>query len=136
MKLLSVWMMSALLVCVASGEESRSEGTSPQPRPRLDAARQTAVATPVNETKEEAAPVLLLEKLVVKDRSALPTRPPTVEDPVGEFGPLKGGRYLRRDAGPFRFEAGVWPSINLFEEESRFKPAKVLIEFDFLRIKF
>lgn len=74
--------------------------------------------------------------MVVKDSVIFRDRPPTVEDPAGKFSPLSGGRLLRRDAGGVRFEVGIWPHIDLFEEESRFKPTKTLIQFDFLRIKF
>ena len=78
----------------------------------------------------------MLQRLVVKERGAIPLRRPAVDDPVGEFSPLRGGRYLRRDIGKFRVEAGLWPSIELFEEEARFKPMKVPIHMDFLRIKW
>jgi hypothetical protein len=136
MKLFTAGMFFVFSTCAAIAAEPRSNGAVPQPRPRLDPTRQTAVSTRIPETKQEANPALVLDRLVVKESSVLAERPPAVEDPKGEFTLKSGGRFLRRDAGPFRFEAGLWPSIDLFPEESRFQPTKVLIEFDFLRIKF
>jgi hypothetical protein len=136
MKLFTAGMMSLLTIWAANAAAPRSEGAVPQPRPRLDPTREAAVPTPVAEEKREANPALVLDRLVVKEQSIRTERLPAVEDPKGEFSPTGGGRFLRRDAGPIRLEAGVWPVIDLFAEESRFKPTKVLIEFDLLRIKF
>jgi hypothetical protein len=136
MKLLTAGMISVLAICAANAAAPRAESAVPQPRPRLDPTRQTAVPTPVAEEKPDSNPALVLDRLVVKEQSVLRERPPAVEDPKGEFSPTGGGRFLRRDAGPIRVEAGVWPAIDLFAEESRFKPTKVLVELDLVRIKF
>jgi hypothetical protein len=136
MKLFTAGLFLMMSTCAAIAAEPRSSGAVPQPRPRLDPTRQAVVPTRVPDVKEEADPALVLDRLVVKDSPVFAERPPAVEDPKGEFTLKDGGRYLRRDAGPFRLEAGIWPSIDLFPDESRFKPTKVLIEFDFLRIKF
>lgn len=136
MKLLTAGMISMLSMYAVNAAELRAGAATPQPRPRLDPTRQVAVSTPVAEPKQEPHPAFMLERIIVKERSLSTGRPPAVEDPTGAFTPTGGGRFLRREAGPFRFEAGLWPSIDLFPEESRFQPTKVLIEFDFLRIKF
>jgi hypothetical protein len=140
MKLLPLGLLSVLTICAAYAAETRSVVTQPQPRPRLDPARQTAVSTPVpepatEETKEDSVS-MVLDRLVVKDRAVPTGRPPAVEDPVGKFTPLKGGRLLRRDFGGLRIDAGLWPSIELFEDEARFKPTRTQITLDFLRIKW
>lgn len=135
MKLLCVSVVSLLSIGVATAQDQPTATVRPQPRLRLDPARQAAVSMPVEPAKSEAK-VFVLDRLVVKDRAIFRERPPAVEDPVGKFSPLSGGRFLRRDAGGVRFEVGIWPHIDLFEEESRFQPTKVLIQFDLLRIKF
>jgi hypothetical protein len=78
----------------------------------------------------------MLERMEVKEAAPFPKRRPAVEDPSGKFSPASGGRLLRRDVGGVRFEVGIWPNIELFEEEARFKPTKIPIQFDFLRIKW
>lgn len=131
--------ISALIICSATAQQPGSNAIRPQPRPRLDpeqTATATPVTTPIADDKNESGAPLMLQRLVVKERGAIPLRRPAVDDPVGEFSPLRGGRYLRRDIGKFRVEAGLWPSIELFEEEARFKPMKVPIHMDFLRIKW
>ena len=136
MKLLLAAMMSALVIDTVAAESKSPVVVMPQPRVRLDPNRQTAVTTPVEVEKKTGETPYMLERMVVKERSALPSRPPAVEDPTEMFSPLKGGRMLRRDAGPFRFEAGLWPHIELFDEEARFQPTKTRIDLDFLRIKW
>lgn len=136
MKLLLAAMLSALVMDGVAAESASPAALKPQPRVRLDPSRQVAVTRPVEVEKKTGDIPYMLERMVVKERSALPSRPPAVEDPTDSFSILKGGRMLRRDAGPFRFEAGIWPHIELFEEEARFKPTKTRIDFDFLRIKW
>ncbi|HTO04797.1 MAG TPA: hypothetical protein VL069_13890 [Opitutus sp.] len=135
MKLLCFGVVSLLSIGVAIAQDRSSSTMRPQPRPRLDPARQAAVSMPVAPAKSEAE-VLVLDRLVVKDSAIFRERPPAVEDPTGRFSPLSGGRLLRRDTGGFRFEVGIWPSIDLFAEEARFKPTKIPVHLDFLRIKF
>lgn len=136
MKLLLAAMLSALVMEGVAAEPTSPAPLKPQPRVRLDPSRQVAVTRPVESEKKIGETPYMLERMVVKERSALPSRPPAVEDPTDPFSILKGGRMLRRDAGAFRFEAGIWPHIELFEEEARFKPTKTRIDFDFLRIKW
>ena len=136
MKLLFAVILFAFVIRSAPADEKPPSPVIPQPRVRLDPNRQTAVTTPVEVEKKTTEIPYMLERMVVKERRALPSRPPAVEDPTGKFSPLDGGRMLRRDACTFRFEAGLWPHIELFDEEARFKPTKVRIDFDFLRIKW
>ena len=135
MKMFCVGVVSLLSIGVAVAQNPSSSSVRPQPRPRLDPARQAAVSMPVAQSKSESE-VLVLDRMVVKDSPIFRQRPPAVEDPVGKFSPMSGGRFLRRDVGGFRFEVGIWPSIDLFAEEARFKPTKIPVQFDFLRIKF
>jgi len=120
----------------AAGAETRSATMAPQPRPRLDPALQATVPPPTIQSRKPSDPPYMLERLIVKERPAIPIRPPAVQDPKGEFSPIDGGRLWRKDRGAFRMEAGIWPSIELFEEEARFRPTKTRIDFDFLRIKW
>ena len=138
MKLLSPAVISLLLIGMVIAGGTRLSAAMPQPRPRLDPARQAAVTTPApkEEKKTEAEAPVMMDRLVVKEHGSIPTHPPAVEDPTGEFSPLKGGRTLRRDVGNLRIEAGIWPHIELFEDEARFKPTKTRVDLDFLRIKF
>ena len=138
MKLLCVGVASLLALNAATAQEQRSSTVRPQPRLRLDPARQAAVTLPAAPADQEQSdrPVHVLDRLVVKDSAVFRKRPPEVEDPVGKFSPLSGGRFLRRDLGGVRVEVGIWPYIDLFEEEARFKPTQTLIRFDLLRIKF
>ena len=132
--------MSVLILCVASAQEKPPSPTIPQPRVKLDPTRQRPVTRPAGseqteQTKESSVPIML-ERMEVKEAAPVPMRRPAVDDPSGEFSPLSGGRLLRRDVGGVRFEVGIWPNIELFEEEARFKPTKIPIQFDFLRIKW
>ena len=138
MKLLCVGVASLLALNAATAQEQRSSTVRPQPRLRLDPARQAAVTLPAAPADQEQSdrPVHVLDRLVVEDSAVFRKRPPAVEDPVGKFSPLSGGRFLRRDLGGVRVEVGIWPYIDLFEEEARFKPTQTLIRFDLLRIKF
>lgn len=125
-----------LSICVAVGAETRSGTPAPQPRVRLDPATRAAVVVPQNETGSASDVPVMLDRFVVKDRRELPIQRPTVEDPTGEFSPLKGGRLLRRDVGGVRVEVGLWPWIELFERESRYKDSRTHVKMDFLRIKW
>lgn len=133
MKLLFAASIAVLAMGMVRAEESRAV---PQPRLRLDPARMAAVSVPVAPAATEAAAPLMMDRLIVKERSAVPQRRREVEDPVGTFSPLGGGRLLRRDGRGLRFEAGIWPTIEVFEDEARFKESKTLIRFDFLRLKW
>ena len=136
MKTSTAAFLSVLFVCVAVGEETRSSSPVPQPRVRLDPVTRAAVVVPQNETGNASDVPIMLDRFVVKDRRELPIQRPTVEDPAGEFSPLKGGRLLRRDVGGVRVEVGLWPWIELFEKESRFKDSRTHVKMDFLRIKW
>jgi hypothetical protein len=138
MKLLCVGVVSLLTMSVATAQDQPSSTVRPQPRLRLDPARQAAVTLPAAPADQEKSdrPVHVLDRLVVKDSAVFRERPRAVEDPTGKFSPLSGGRFLRRDLGGLRVEAGIWPYIDLFEEEARFQPTQMLIRFDLLRIKF
>ena len=137
MKLHYVGIMSVLIFCVASAQEKTPSPSLPQPRVKLDPSRQRAVtgSTASEQTKASNVPIML-ERMEVKEAAPVPLRRPAVEDPTGEFSPGSGGRMLRRDAGGVRYEAGIWPNIELFEEEARFKPTKIGVQFDFLRMKW
>src|SRR5690606_22992511 len=99
MKLFCVGVVSLFTISVATAQEQSSSTIRPQPRLRLDPARQAAVTVPVAAPVETAGsaevPVHVLDRLVVKDSAIFRQRPPTVEDPVGKFSPLSGGRLLR-----------------------------------------
>jgi hypothetical protein len=136
MKLHFVGLLSLLLLFSASAQDKPADSVRPQPRVRLDPSRQKAVERPAAGTKKESNVPVMLERLVVKEAAPLPMRRPAVEDPQGEFSPAGGGRLLQRDVGGLTLEAGIWPHIELFEDEARSKGMKVPVEFDFLRLKF
>jgi hypothetical protein len=134
----SLFLLTCLaLVTEAVGAETRSSSAVPQRRVRLDPAIYAAASeTPEERKNAPNTPPIMLQRLVVKERSPLPERRPAVEDPKGAFSPLRGGRILQGDVGGLRMEVGIWPTIELFDEEARFKPAQTRIRFDFLRIKW
>ena len=136
MKLRHVTTLLGVMVLAASAQEKGPDSTQPQPRVRLDPSRQKAITRPVAEEKKESDVPLMLERMDVKEAAPVPMHRPAVEDPSGELSFKNGGRVWRRDAGAFRMEAGIWPHIDLFDDEARFKPMKVPLEFDFLRIRF
>jgi hypothetical protein len=141
MKLCRTVLPFLLMLAVAKGAETPRSPQQPQPRLRLDP-QTRAAATEISDERSSGEPrpssevPVMLQRLVVKETIPLPIRRPAVEDPTGSFSPLDGGRLLRRDVGGMRVEVGIWPSIELFEEEARFKPTKTRISFDFLRIKW
>jgi hypothetical protein len=102
----------------------------------LDPSVQTAVERPAKEEKKAGEIPYMLERLVVKERAELPLRRRAVEDPTGPFGPFSGGRFYRRDSGPVRIELGLWPNIDIFDEEARFAGQKTKAEFDVVRVKW
>jgi hypothetical protein len=136
MKLHYVGLLSLLLLASMSAQDKPAESVRPQPRVRLDPSRLKAVERPEAETKKASNVPVMLERLVVKEAAPLPMRRPAVEDPQGEFSPAGGGRLLQRDLGGLKLEAGIWPHMELFEDEARFKGMKVPVEFDFVRLKF
>ncbi|MEO7600161.1 MAG: hypothetical protein ABIV50_14590 [Opitutus sp.] len=127
----------ALMVLVSTGfaADVGPAPAAPLPRAKLDPATLPTVRPPRTDDVATNDPIAL-EKMVVRQRP-LPIGPRrAVEDSTGRFTPMDGGRFYRRDAGPFRFEAGIWPTIELFDEEARFKGTQTKISFDFLRIKW
>lgn len=138
MKTIALGVLSVVAVCVATAAIERSSSPLPQPRVRLDPATRSAIPEPERRPEEPSAParVILMERLVVKERSALPLREPAVEDPTGAFSATRGGRFMRRDAGRFRAEVGLWPWINIFGEEARFAPQATRVGVDVVRVKW
>jgi hypothetical protein len=126
-----------LAACGAIRGEEKAASPSPQPRLRLDAARQAAVPEPEKsaEEKKPADVPYMLDRLIVKQRAER-LRQRAITDPTGPFDPFRGGRFLRRDIGAFRVELGIWPNIDIFEEEARFAPQKTKALFDFVRVKW
>ena len=124
-----------LFASAAIDAVAASAASTPLPRAKLDPANLPTVPPPKADDPVTSDPIAL-ERMVVRQR-ALDLGPRReVEDPTGKFSPMNGGRFYRRDAGPFRFEAGIWPTIDLFPEESRFKGTKTHVSFDFLRLKW
>ena len=133
------FIIGLLVIFIVSNRVAADEQASPLtplPRVKLDPAVLPTVPPPRADAPAANNDPIALERMVVRQR-ALDLGPRReVEDPTGKFSPLNGGRFYRRDAGPFRFEAGIWPTIDLFPEESRFKSTKLLVSFDLLRIRW
>lgn len=133
MKPLSI---GVLLILVAVFRVSAEAQPAPLPRVKLDPTVLPTVRPPRTDEPAATNDPIALEKMVVRQR-ALDLGPRrAVEDATGKFTPINGGRFYRRDAGPFRFEAGIWPTIDLFPEEARFKESATHVSFDFLRLKW
>jgi hypothetical protein len=108
---------------------------SPLPRARLDPATRSAVVLPANEPSTRPEPPLMLKRFNVTGRGLTPLRRPAVEEAKGDFTLRDGGRLIK-DIGALRGEAGVWPWIDLFEEEARFKEQRVGVQMVFFRFRF
>lgn len=138
MKTVTLSLLSFALVGLIGAAERRPSTLTPQPRVRLDPATRSAIPEPVRRSPEPATAgsPYLLERLVVKERSVLPLRPPAVEDPTGRFTPVRGGRFTQQEVGPVRVEIGVWPWIDLFAEEARFADQVTRVSVDVVRMKW
>ena len=138
MKSIALGVLSLFALCVAPAAIERSSSPLPQPRVRLDPATRAAIPEPERRPEEPSATAsaVLMERLVVKERRALPLREPAVEDPTGAFSPTRGGRLIRKDAGRFRAEVGLWPWIDIFGEEARFAPQSTRAAVDVVRVKW
>ncbi|MEO6002974.1 MAG: hypothetical protein ABIZ04_13420 [Opitutus sp.] len=119
---------------LALGADPDTSSATPQPRMRLDPATRSAVVEPANrEITSSANDAVVLERFVVRGRNLLRRNP---QEPTGSFTPANGGHFLQRDLGGLRVEVGLWTTIDLFDEEARFKPQKTKFSFDFLRIRW
>ena len=120
---------------LAHAAEPGVSSATPQPRVRLDPATRAAVAEPATrEISTSSNDAGVLDRYVVRGRSLLLRRNP--QEPEGAFTPANGGHFFQHDLGGLRVEVGLWTTIDLFDEEARFKPQKTKFSFDFLRIRW
>jgi hypothetical protein len=133
---MNAYITSTLMVVssctVATAEDVQS---TPRPRLRLDPVTRTAV--PASEAGEKVQPaVVVMDKVEVK-AGAIPMERLNERPYEGEFSAHQGGRVLKSDGGPVRWEIGVWPSIDQMFTDSGLRPrAETRLNVDMVRIRF
>ena len=130
--------MFLLLVGMAVGEEKQSASAAPQPRIRLNDTRTAPVILPATEERKSitGTSVVVMDKFVVKGQSGMPMGPLKEPKPTGPFSLLGGGRFFRADMKGARIEVGMWPYVDILADDARFKPPRLGVAMDFLRISW
>lgn len=117
--------MAVLPVAVTVAQEKSS--ASPQPRVRLDPQTRTAIAEPETSatagapTGRTAAPVVLMDRYVVKGKYEVPLGPAPLTQATGPFTWSGGGRFFQKNVGAAQVEVGLWPYVSIFADDERFK---------------
>ena len=124
-------LLFTLLAGALAGQEKPTTAVIPQPRPRLNPVA-VAAAGATGEKQASDAAIVVLDRFIVKAEGVVPTGPKKEAEPEGKFSPLRGGRFF----GNARVEVGLWPYVDMFEKDARFKPQKTSVGLDFLRIKW
>jgi len=141
MRPLTLLAWSVLFAGVAAGGEKLSSSEAPLPRVRLDPVTRTAVAepektaaTPASETAPiaAAASVVRMDRYVVKGKYVVPVGPMELPEPTGPFTLQGGGRLY----GGGRFEAGMWPHVNILAKDAKFKAPQTMVSWDLLRLNW
>ncbi|MCX6955641.1 MAG: hypothetical protein NTV51_26150 [Verrucomicrobia bacterium] len=138
MRPLTLLAWSVLAAGVAVGEEKSSTMGAPLPRVRLDPVTRTAVTEPDKASAAPASPspaassVVTMDRYVVKGKYVVPVGPMELPEPTGPFTLQGGGRLY----GGGRFEAGMWPHVNILAKDAKFKAPQTMVSWDFLRLKW
>src|SRR5205814_352702 len=127
----------ALVESTTAGEARSAATAVPQPRVRLDPVSRTAAIIPATEIRKEPnAPVVVMDKFIVKEPGGVPPEPSQEEGPQGRFSLVGGGYLMKGNIGKAQWEVGVWPWLpktDVFAKEQIFKPQKSRIDWDLVR---
>ena len=132
-----VVLVLALAAGAFAGEESRTDGATPQPRIRLALTPDGAGAQMEKPARPGvgAGPVMMDKVVVTDSRLAGPPLRPLEAEPK-KFSLLRGGPMFEGRIGSLPFAVGLWAWDDLFKEDAKFRPQKTRVDVDFLRIKW
>ncbi|MCX6953880.1 MAG: hypothetical protein NTV51_17155 [Verrucomicrobia bacterium] len=138
MKPLALALVWSCLAGVAVGEPA---GAVPLARVRLDPVSRQAVADPGPGAVRAASPsaangVVLMDRYVVKEKTAVPLERPEPTEATGTFTLMGGGRFYGKDLGPARIEVGLWKNVDILVKDDKFKAERQSTRqrFDFVRL--
>lgn len=132
MKLTAIIAACLVLATVAAAQER----STPQARPRLDAAGRATASAPAPRTDVTAGPepALMLEKVIVKEQP-LERRAPEEPTPAkGPFTVSDGGTVLQHDIGRVRATLGMSPYVDPMANDARFKPQATSVRYSLLSL--